>query len=53
VCDDLNIIRITIHHYDLPAEFGSNQLMLRPRDSCMLRVLACDLTITPEAKVVW
>ena len=45
--------RLTIHHkteyrYAHPVTFGEHRIMLRPRDGHDLRVLACDLEITPE-----
>jgi transglutaminase-like putative cysteine protease len=44
---------LTIHHktqyrYRRPVAFGEHRIMLRPRDGHDLRVLACDLVITPE-----
>jgi transglutaminase-like putative cysteine protease len=44
---------LTIHHkteyrYLRPVAFGEHRIMLRPSDSHDLRVLACELDITPE-----
>ena len=45
---------LTIHHkteyrYTRPVAFGEHRIMLRPRDGHDLRVLACELDITPAA----
>jgi transglutaminase-like putative cysteine protease len=45
--------RLTIHHkteyrYTHPVAFGEHRIMLRPRDSHDLRLLADELEITPE-----
>jgi transglutaminase-like putative cysteine protease len=44
---------LTIHHkteyrYAHPVAFGEHRIMLRPRDGHDLRVLSCELDITPE-----
>ncbi|MEO1241023.1 MAG: transglutaminase family protein [Pseudomonadota bacterium] len=49
---------ISIHHqttyrYRAPLEFGPHRLMLRPRESRNLRLIAHDLAFTPEATVTW
>src|ERR1700733_14820298 len=43
---------LTIHHkteyrYAQPVAFGEHRIMLRPRDGHDLRVLSCELDITP------
>ncbi|PQA87139.1 transglutaminase family protein [Hyphococcus luteus] len=50
--------RISIHHqttyrYRAPLAFGPHRLMLRPRESRNLRLIAHDLTFTPDATVTW
>jgi transglutaminase-like putative cysteine protease len=44
---------LTIHHktqyrYTRPVAFGEHRIMLRPRDGHDLRVLSCELDITPQ-----
>lgn len=43
----------TTYHYWQPLTFGPHRLMLRPRESRNLRLLAHDLEITPSASVTW
>ncbi|MET0376789.1 MAG: transglutaminase family protein [Rhizorhabdus sp.] len=50
--------RLTIRHrtsyrYDGPVSLGPHRLMLRPRESCDLKLLSFDLRITPDAAVGW
>lgn len=50
--------RLRIHHrttyrYRQPVVFGPHRLMLRPRESRDLRLIAFELTVTPDAKVTW
>ncbi len=50
--------KLSIHHqttfrYRAPLEFGPHRLMLRPRESRNLRLLAHDLAFTPAATVTW
>ncbi len=49
---------ITIHHtttyrYRQPVSLGPHRLMLRPRESRDLRLIAFDVTVTPAAVVSW
>ena len=45
------IVHTTIYHYQQPVSFGEHRVMIRPRDSHDLRVLATDLEVSPEAIV--
>lgn len=50
--------RLTIRHrtsyrYDGPVALGPHRLMLRPRESCDLKLRSFDLSITPDATVTW
>jgi transglutaminase-like putative cysteine protease len=45
------IVHTTVYHYKQPVTFGEHRVMFRPRDSHDLRVLATDLTVSPEAMV--
>ena len=50
--------RLTIRHetqyrYAAPVTFGAHRLLLRPRDSHSLRVLAADLTLSPPGETRW
>jgi transglutaminase-like putative cysteine protease len=52
------LTRLRIHHrttyrYRQPVVFGPHRLMLRPRESRDLRLIAFEVTVTPEAKVTW
>jgi transglutaminase-like putative cysteine protease len=46
-----DITHTTVYRYREPVRFGEHRVMFRPRDSHDLRVLATDLTVSPEAKV--
>lgn len=53
-----HFIQLTIHHqtiyrYRAPVEFGPHRLMLRPRESRNLRLVAHDLALTPAATLTW
>ncbi|MEQ8639773.1 MAG: transglutaminase family protein [Alphaproteobacteria bacterium] len=52
------MITLSIHHqtsyrYRTPLAFGPHRLMLRPRESRTLRLIAHDLELTPAATVTW
>ena len=49
----LSIHHLTTYYYREPLEFGPHRLMLRPRESRNLRLIAHDLVITPAATVTW
>lgn len=49
---------LTVHHattyrYARPVKFGPHRLMLRPRDSHDLRLVAAELTLSPPGHVRW
>ena len=46
-----DITHTTVYRYHTPVEFGEHRVMFRPRDSHDLRVLATDLSVSPEATV--
>jgi transglutaminase-like putative cysteine protease len=50
---DLNITHRTAYSYSAPVALGLHRLMLRPRETRDLRLLAFDLTILPQAEVTW
>lgn len=50
--------RLTVHHrttycYHAPVLFGPHRLMLRPKESRMLRLFSHALEISPDASVAW
>ena len=52
------LVTLSIHHqttfkYRDRLEFGPHRLMLRPRESRNLRLIAHDLVVTPAATVTW
>src|SRR5690606_730118 len=52
----LTILRIhhrTTYRYSQPVAFGTHRLMLRPRESRDLRLLAFEVVVTPAAEVTW
>lgn len=49
----LGIHHLTQYQYREPLEFGPHRLMLRPRESRNLRLIAHDLNVTPDATVTW
>ena len=49
----LSIRHQTTYRYRAPLEFGPHRLMLRPRESRNLRLIAHDLVVTPAATVTW
>ena len=55
---ELQLVQLTIHHrttyhYREPVQLGPHRLMLRPRESCDLKILSSTLDITPDAAVTW
>jgi transglutaminase-like putative cysteine protease len=49
----LTVRHATIYRYDAPVMFGQHRLMLRPRDSHDLRLVAAELTLSPPGKLRW
>lgn len=49
----LQIRHRTIYRYRQSVDFGPHRLLLRPRESRALRLLAFDLTVSPAASVSW
>jgi len=52
------LTRLTIRHrtsyrYGAPVALGAHRLMLRPRESCDLKLRSFDLNIAPGASVTW
>lgn len=45
----LRIQHRTTYRYRQPVTLGPHRLMLRPRESCDLRLTSCDITATPDA----
>ena len=43
----------TIYRYRRPVILGIHRLQLRPRESCVLRVVSADIAITPSAALTW
>ena len=48
-----NVSHRTEYKYARPVAFGTHRMMMRPRDSHDLRLLATALTISPAASVRW
>jgi transglutaminase-like putative cysteine protease len=46
-----DIVHTTTYHYRKPVRFGPHRVMFRPRDSHDQRVLATDLSVTPQAGI--
>lgn len=46
-----DIVHTTVYRYSAPVSFGEHRVIFRPRDSHDLRVLATDLSVSPEAAV--
>src|SRR6478672_2954590 len=44
----LSIRHITRYRYRNPVALGEHRIMFRPRESYDQRLLACDLTVSPE-----
>jgi transglutaminase-like putative cysteine protease len=49
----LTVRHATTYRYARPVTFGPHRLMLRPRDSHDLRLVAADLTLSPPGHVRW
>jgi transglutaminase-like putative cysteine protease len=49
----LKIYHKTIYRFRQPVSLGAHRLMLRPRESCDLRLMSHTLAITPPAAVTW
>jgi len=49
----LQVEHLTLYRYARPVAFGEHRLMLRPRDSHDLRLIAAELTIEPAASLRW
>ncbi|MFA7584868.1 MAG: transglutaminase family protein [Novosphingobium sp.] len=50
---ELLIRHRTSYRYQVPVQLGPHRLMLRPRESCEVRLKTFDLTILPQAQVSW
>lgn len=50
---ELLIRHHTSYRYHVPVQLGPHRLMLRPRESCEVRLKTFDLTILPQAQVSW
>jgi transglutaminase-like putative cysteine protease len=46
-----DIVHTTTYSYSKPVSFGEHRVMFRPHDSHDLRVLATDLTVSPDAGI--
>jgi YD repeat-containing protein len=49
----LTIRHETLYTYDRPVAFGPQRLLIRPRDSHALRIVAADLVISPPGRTRW
>ena len=49
----LKIDHRTAYRYRQPVSLGAHRLMLRPRESRDLRIVSCDVTVTPAATLTW
>jgi transglutaminase-like putative cysteine protease len=49
----LTVRHATTYRYARPVTFGQHRLMLRPRDSHDLRLVAAELTLSPPGQVRW
>ena len=49
----LKVRHSTIYRYVRPVAFGQHRLMLRPRDSHDLRLVAAELTLSPPGNLRW
>jgi len=52
------MLSVQIHHrttyrYHYPVVLGPHRMMIRPRESCDLRLLSIDLSATPDATITW
>ncbi|MGH1588023.1 transglutaminase family protein [Methylobacterium phyllosphaerae] len=50
---DLRIHHRTTYRYRKPVNLGPHRLMMRPRESRDLRLLASEVTLSPDATVTW
>lgn len=50
---ELLIRHRTSYRYQVPVQLGPHRLMLRPRESCEVRLKTFDLTILPQAQMSW
>src|SRR3546814_558996 len=50
---ELLIRHRTSYRYQVPVQLGPHRLMLRPRESCEVRLKTFDLNIRPQAQVSW
>ncbi|TYC81563.1 transglutaminase family protein [Novosphingobium sp. BW1] len=50
---ELLIRHRTSYRYQVPVQLGPHRLMLRPRESCEVRLKTFELTILPQAQVSW
>lgn len=50
---ELLIRHHTSYRYHVPVQLGPHRLMLRPRESCEVRLKIFNLTILPQAQVSW
>jgi Bacterial transglutaminase-like N-terminal region len=49
----LTVRHATTYRYARPVTFGQHRLMLRPRDSHDLRLVAAELTLSPPGNLRW
>jgi transglutaminase-like putative cysteine protease len=49
----LTVRHATTYRYARPVKFGQHRLMLRPRDSHDLRLVAAELTLSPPGNLRW
>ena len=49
----LKIDHRTTYRYRMPVSLGPHRLMLRPRESRDLRLIASDVAVTPAASLTW
>jgi transglutaminase-like putative cysteine protease len=49
----LSVHHTTVYRYAKPVRFGPHRLMLRPRDSHDLRLVATELALAPAAEIRW
>lgn len=49
----LTIRHRTTYHYREAVDLGPHRLMLRPRESCELRLKSFELTVLPKADIAW
>lgn len=43
----------TVYRYSAPVTLGPHRMMLRPRESCGVRILVMELRVEPQAIVTW